>query len=459
MSRNVPGVLMTALMPHPPVIVPGVGRGRERQAARTVAAMGQLAQRIVRSRPDTLVVISPHSPRKPGRFGLWADARHQGSLAMFRADHERVDLPNDLEFVRRFATACAGRGLRTWDIRGEELDHGALVPLCYLRNAGWDGPTVITGLNYPGEGELEEFGEALHTTAAVLRRRVVVLASGDMSHRLTVDAPGGYHPDAQRFDAAFVQAVERASIQTILNFDANLRAIAGEDVVDASIVAIAAREPGTEACELMSYEGPFGVGYSIAVFSDLARAPRKQPTPKEILREKFSLARIARRAVEDHLHHRTTPLPADPPSEFQRPAGVFVTIRTIKGELRGCIGTLEANYPTIVEETIDRAAAAAFRDPRFDPVRKEELPNLLFEVSVLHPAEPVESEDELDPARYGVIVSGNHGRRAVMLPGIDQLDTAAKQLEATRRKAGIPEGEAVRIERFAVEKHVEKPPL
>ncbi|MBX3729778.1 MAG: AmmeMemoRadiSam system protein A [Candidatus Sumerlaeia bacterium] len=453
MNDSDAGVMLAALMPHPPIVVPGVGRGREHEAGNTVAAMARMARRLCDAAPQTLVVISPHSPRRRGRFGIWGGTRVEGDLAVFRAPHERIDFPADTEFRARLTAACSGHGLRTWEIENEELDHGAVVPLAYLRDAGWNGPTVVVGLNYPDEGHLEDLGAAIAAAAEALGRRVAVLASGDMSHRLTPDAPGGYHPRARDFDATFVRLVRAADVESLCHFDEELRGIAGEDVVDVTVVALAAVGFHTDRCELLSYEGPFGVGYSVALLCD--RAPVAQaPTNSR----KLSLARLARRAVEDRLHGRK-PAPPNPlPTAWQSPAAVFVTIRTRDGELRGCIGTLAPEFATLAEETLDRAAAAAFNDPRFNPVEANELPHLVFEVSVLHPTEPVESQDELDPARYGVVVSDDRGRRAVMLPGIETLDTVEKQLDATRRKAGIPAGAPVHIERFEVVKHTEEVP-
>jgi AmmeMemoRadiSam system protein A/AmmeMemoRadiSam system protein B len=450
MNDTEPGVVLAALMPHPPIVVPGVGRGREREAGATVAAMGRMARRLCDGAPQTLVVISPHSPRRRGRFGVWGGARVVGDLGVFRAPHERIDLPADPEFRARLTAACSGHGLRTWEIENEELDHGAVVPLCYLREAGWNGPTVVVGLNYPDEGHLEDLGAAIAAAAQALGRRVAVLASGDMSHRLTPDAPGGFHPRARDFDAEFVRLVRAADAHGLRHVDEELRGLAGEDVVDVTVVALAAAGFRTDKCELFSYEGPFGVGYSVALLCDRLGVSPAPPHARQP-----SLARLARRAVEDRLHGRKPALPNPFPAAWHSPAAVFVTIRTRDGDLRGCIGTLSPQFPNVAEETLDRAAAAAFNDPRFDPVEAHELPDLTFEVSVLQPTEPVASEEELDPARYGVVVSDDRGRRAVMLPGIETLDTVEKQLDATRRKAGIPAGAPVHIERFEVVKHTE----
>jgi AMMECR1 domain-containing protein len=129
-----------------------------------------------------------------------------------------------------------------------------------------------------------------------------------------------------------------------------------------------------------------------------------------------------------------------------------VTIRERPtGALRGCVGGLTASRTNILEETVDRAVAAAASDPRFPPVRCWELPDLRFEVSVLGPSEDVAEVEDLDPATYGVIVSDARGRRGLLLPHLEGIESAERQVAIAREKAGIPAGEPVRIERFLTE--------
>jgi len=158
-----------------------------------------------------------------------------------------------------------------------------------------------------------------------------------------------------------------------------------------------------------------------------------------------ALAEIARESIRAALERR--PLRAFPP--IGRRAAVFVTLR-IHGQLRGCMGTMEPLQADLVDEVADRARLAAFEDPRFLPLSRAELDECTIEVSVLGPLEPAIEED-LDPALFGVEVTGPDGRRGVLLPGIEGVDTVEQQLEIARRKAGIPPGVPVLIRRFRVE--------
>jgi AmmeMemoRadiSam system protein A len=132
--------------------------------------------------------------------------------------------------------------------------------------------------------------------------------------------------------------------------------------------------------------------------------------------------------------------------------GVFVTIRGPHRKLRGCVGTLAPHFANTAEETWHVARDAAFRDGRFRPVGAKELENLRFEVSVLMPLEDVASPAELDPQRYGLVLTTEDGRRGLLLPDVKGVKTVEEQLAGVRYKAGIFESEPVRIQRFEVKK-------
>lgn len=143
--------------------------------------------------------------------------------------------------------------------------------------------------------------------------------------------------------------------------------------------------------------------------------------------------------------------PADPQGILATRAGAFVTLRKPDGQLRGCIGTIEAEHSNVAREIVQNAISAATRDPRFPPVTTSELPVLKYGVDVLSTPEPVRGPDDLDPAVYGVIVETLDGvRRGLLLPRISGLESAKEQWLAVHSKAGIRPGTPVRVERFTV---------
>ncbi len=164
------------------------------------------------------------------------------------------------------------------------------------------------------------------------------------------------------------------------------------------------------------------------------------------------LVALARRAIEAYVRDRVvieTPEPEEP-----RAAGVFVSLHLPDGSLRGCIGTTEPHRTTLQEEVIANAVCAATQDPRFYPIEKQELDRLDISVDVLGPAEDVSGPEELDPKRYGLIVRTTDGRRALLLPDLEGVDTVEQQIRITCRKGGIdPVADRYRLSRFEVERH------
>ena len=163
------------------------------------------------------------------------------------------------------------------------------------------------------------------------------------------------------------------------------------------------------------------------------------------------LPRLAKETVESWVREAKTPHPSELTPEMKEKAGVFVTIKK-QGELRGCIGTFEPTQSSVAEEIINNAVSSSTRDPRFLPVAPEELSDLTYSVDVLTSPEPVESEEDLDPRRYGVIVESGR-RRGLLLPDLEGVDTVERQISICRQKAGILPDESVKLYRFEVRRY------
>ena len=171
--------------------------------------------------------------------------------------------------------------------------------------------------------------------------------------------------------------------------------------------------------------------------------------------ESHPLVELARKAIEAYVRERRVIEPPDELTlEMRQRAGTFVSLHGPGGELRGCIGTIEPTQDNVAREVIQNAISAATRDPRFPPVRPDELDGLDVKVDVLTPPEPVESLDELDPKRYGVIVeSATDWRRGLLLPDLEGVDTVEYQVDIARRKAFIGPNEPVELYRFEVKRY------
>ena len=164
-------------------------------------------------------------------------------------------------------------------------------------------------------------------------------------------------------------------------------------------------------------------------------------------------ARLAKEAIEAYVRElRTIEVPAGTSDELRsQRAGAFVCLKK-DGELRGCIGTIEPTCGCLAEEIVANAISAATRDARFLPVEPDELADLECSVDVLTPSEPIADAGELDPKVYGVIVESG-GRRGLLLPDLDGVDTVDEQVDIARRKAFIQTNEPIKLYRFQVIRH------
>jgi AmmeMemoRadiSam system protein A len=245
-------------------------------------------------------------------------------------------------------------------------------------------------------------------------------------------------------------------------FDPNLQDLAAEDAVDSTLVAASAVNWNSAGHEVLNYEGPFGVGYGVAILhqappeSALASVHDTGTRENDAAETGKMLPQIARRSIEAAFRGDSVEPDIAAPGILGERHAVFVTIRGLRRQLRGCVGTLAPQFVNTAEETWHVARDAALRDGRFEPVSARELEQLRFEVSVLMPLEEATSTAELDPRHYGVVVSTDDGRRGVLLPDVEGVETVGQQLEIARSKGGIGEDEPVRIQKFVVKKFREE---
>lgn len=463
-------VVFCGICPHPPVAVPEVGHRESEEVEATQQALLELGRRLKESSAGTVLIISPHAPIFHGVIGLNGDPVLKGDLSNFGACGIKFELANDKMLLEEIKKQAAVLGLNTVELTGKlarqydfslRLDHGVTVPLYFLQQAGVNLPLVHVSMALDSAERLYLFGLAVRQAAELTGRKAALLASGDLSHCLTRLAPGGYNPQGAEFDRQIAELLAVPDVQGILNMDEFLVQEAAECGYRSIVMMLGALDGLEVKAEVLSYEGPFGVGYLVASLipgpanPDRSLLPKLQAGKRARLESRRAsesfLVRIARQTLEEQLKVRTHSQDRFVPEEFKKRAGVFVSLKK-HGSLRGCIGTIEPVTRNIVEEVANNAVSAAFHDPRFKPVRPEELDDLEFSVDVLQPPEPVSSLDKLDPKKYGVIVRS--GRRSgLLLPNLEGIDSAVEQVEIARQKAGIGPEDAVTLERFMVIRH------
>ncbi len=454
------------MVPHPPMIVPQVGRGSEAQIPATRAAYEKVAEEIAALAPETIIISSPHAAMYADYFHISPGAWAEGSFRRFRAPEVRFREEYDTELVEAIERIAGERGFPagTAGERDPALDHGVMVPLWFIRRAFSDFRLVRIGLSGLPLTEHYALGQIIRRAAEETGRRIVYVASGDLSHKLQAYGPYGFAPEGPQYDERVMDVCARGAFGELFDFDEVFCEKAAE-CGHRSFVMMAGALDGTAVrAERLSHEDVTGVGYGVCAFYPGGRDESRRFLDIRMGREAAEAAEqraasdpwvcLARQSLESYIRAGAViPVPEGLPEELtQRRAGAFVSIHE-HGQLRGCIGTIAPTKGSLAEEIIHNAVSAAVRDPRFYPIREDELPYLEISVDVLGEAEDIGSAAELDVKRYGVIVTRG-GRRGLLLPDLDGVDTVEEQIAIARRKAGIGPEEPVKLQRFEVVRHV-----
>lgn len=428
-------------LPHPPIIFPEIGKGEEIKITDTIHAYREAAGQIGALQPETIVIISPHATMYRDYFHISPGTCAEGDFSRFgcpdiklKADYD-TELASQIEYMamqRRLPAGCEGE-------RNRLLDHGTMIPLRFLGAACKKQYKIVRiGLSGLPLTEHYHLGQCIKEASEALERRIVIIASGDLSHRLSQEGPYGYTKQGPEYDRQITELFKTGALEKALDFSDDFREQAGE-CGHGSISILAGCLKGLPLIsELLSYEGPFGVGYAVAVFSDAYTA-------------------LAGKALAYYVKHgKKMPLPESLPKElYEKQAGAFVSLKK-EGGLRGCIGTIQAVQSSLAEEIIENTISACAYDPRFRPVVKEELEDIICTVDVLSDAEPVYDLKELDVKKYGIIITEGR-KRGLLLPNLEGVDTIEEQIAITLSKAGIREEAFVNgncsIERFEVVRH------
>lgn len=455
------GIVYACIAPHPPILVHEVGRGRERETQRTIDALRQVATEMASFGPETVVLFSPHGPADPQDIGILTAPLAQGSLARWDAPDVRFHYENDLEAVKliREETERAGlplMSINSWDdglVAG--LDWGCTVPLYYLRPGLANAKLVPMTPAYLSPQRHYLVGQAIGRALERLGKRAAIVCSADLSHALSPGAPGGYTPAGREFDEKYQQVIADWDVSWILEAELDFRRRAAEDAVPQTAMLMGALDRLRVRPRVLSYEGPFGVGYLVAAIDVLGQKPQREAA--ETKREPAApdagmhpLVLLAKQTVEQYVKTAKVIVPETFPGMEGR-AGAFVSIKK-HGDLRGCIGTIEPTQENVCMEIVKNAVAAASRDPRFPPITEDELHHLTYSVDILMPPEPVDDPECLDCKRYGVIVESGL-RRGLLLPDLEGVETVQQQIEIAKMKAGIFPDEPCRLYRFEVRRY------
>lgn len=458
-------IIKAYMTPHPPIIVPEVGKGQESPAAATIKAYKTIAGQIKEIAPSVIIITSPHGAVYGDYIHISPDPILKGDFRNFGALEPGFSYQNDLELVAGIIKKATAAGIEAGMLgRGEKiLDHGAMVPLYFISGRYQEFKLVRVSIAGLPSDELYRFGQCVAEAVGESDERVVFVASGDLSHKLKDDGPYGFDPHGPEFDRLLVETVMASDFEKMMSMDENLCSKAGECGLRSFIMLAGALNGRDAQTTVHSYEGPFGVGYMVAEISPGAQNPARDLIIRETEARDKKMRQIregedpyvalARLTLETYVNSgKRVDVPVGLPHEMLNDkAGTFVSIKK-RGQLRGCIGTIAPTCRNMAEEIIQNAISAGTDDPRFSPVKGNELDDLVYSVDVLGKAEPIKDISQLDVVRYGVIVSSGY-RRGLLLPNLEGVDTVEQQVDIAMQKGGIRKHESYSLERFEVVRH------
>lgn len=497
------GIVAGFMVPHPPLIVPEVGRGGEAVVEETIKSYERVADEIARIKPETIVISSPHSILYADYFHISPGKTAYGDFGAFRAPQVKFEIDYDDRFVMQWANHAAVNEIDAGVLgeRDADLDHGTMVPLYYIMKKYTDFKLVRIGLSGFSLATHYRMGMLCSKVADELDRSVVYVASGDLSHKLKEDGPYGFDPMGPVYDERIMDVMGKGAFDELMDFDEVLCDGASECGHRSFVMLAGALDRKKVRIERLSHQDVTGVGYGICTYhvegNDPSRAMLDIWEERDRLRRKRLrdaedvYVRLARKSLESYISEGKKISWEDVKSEVvegnklideaddtepfgaaeslyatedgsatelaidqleNERAGAFVSIHK-EGRLRGCIGTISAVRDRIADEIIENAISASTRDPRFDPIEVDELPYLEISVDILGDAEQISSPDELDVKKYGVIVTKGM-RRGLLLPNLDGVDTVEEQLSIAKQKAGLmPDEKGCTLERFEVVRH------
>ncbi|WP_069999886.1 AmmeMemoRadiSam system protein A [Cellulosilyticum sp. I15G10I2] len=461
------------LMPHPPIVLPEVGKGEEQKISCTSMSLQAIGKEIAQKAPATIILVTPHGTMFQNAIALSYEEEIGGDLKKFGASEVAMKLEINKILTHKIYELASAEDipvvLATDSLLREYkssvfLDHGTMVPLYFINTYYKTYKLVHITYATLGDIDLYRFGMVIQKACEALKEEAVLIASGDLSHKLKEEGPYEYSPFGEKFDTEFVRHLQEGNVMGVFGMDKELICNAGECGRRSIAILLGTLEGRRFQGELLSYEGTFGVGYGVMKMNVVAEDASKLRELEAVKNGNYEkkqnqrdpYVRLARESLTSYLNldkvqEKLPNYITDEMKSMKR--GVFVSLKK-HGELRGCIGTIFPTTENIAEEIRRNAIQAGVHDPRFNQVEKEELLEIGFSVDVLTEPENC-SKEELNAREYGVIVR-SRGKTGVLLPNLEGVNTVEKQLEIALEKAGIKPYEEYMLQRFQVIRHKEE---
>lgn len=269
------GILMAGLSPHPPLIIPKIGGERREGIRKTIDSLEELAEEVKDCQPDVLITISPHGPVFTDAISILDQGYLAGDFSEFAYPDVKLGTAADQDLIQEIKKTSNINDIEVLTLSSAELeiynyqaslDHGVLIPLYFIQQAGLDVPLVPITMGLMEYDILYSFGKVIQQVVDKLDLKAVIIASGDLSHRLKPGAPAGFNPRGEEFDRKLVEILDNEDFSKILKIDKALIHKAGECGLRPLIIMLGALDGLSFKTEVKSYEGTFGVGYAVVGF-------------------------------------------------------------------------------------------------------------------------------------------------------------------------------------------------
>lgn len=456
------------IMPHPAFVIPEIGQGKQSSAAETVKGMEKIAEEIKQLAPKTIALISPHGNVFSDALCINTESELTGSFSEFHQPKLRIEVKGDLQKALVFSSglrAASINNLALDEISAQkynittELDRGAMVPLYYIAKQYTDFKLIHINIGYLPKTQMYQAGKIL---AEIIGENAVIIASGNLSHKLSKDNSENYDEMGRVYDNNILEAVAQNDFLRILTADNNVADRAGQCAQKPLEMLMGALDGSAAMGEVYSYEAPFGTGYMTARI-EIEKSNKenlinqyleiKKGAQSSSKNNEDEYVQLAKNAIYNYvMYGHIMEIPQGLSEDlYIKQSGVFVSLKK-EGKLRGCVGTVSPTKLSTAEEIISNAIEAAVKDSRFAQVQENEISELEIFVDVLSDLEEVKSNYELDIKRFGIVVTKGD-KRGLLLPNIDGVKNADHQIDIALEKAGIEKGDDFLVRRFTVTRH------
>lgn len=460
-------IVNSYIVPHPPISIPEIAHGREKEVKATVDAYNQFGESIANDNPDTIIIVTSHSVMYADYFHISPGNRAHGDMSKFDTPDLTFDVKYDKELAQTISAVCITSDINAGGLGEKDptLDHGTMIPLYYINKYLEDYKIIRVSLSNLSPYVHYKFGKCIAEACESLHRRAVIVASGDLSHCLKTDGPYGYRHEGPIFDETVTDIMKSADFIDFMTFSPTFVENSLQCGLNCFNILAGALDGRDVKTNFMSYEGTLGVGYAFCNYipDNSHINPDRQFDRRlenkiqiQLNRRKNNenpYVKLARTTLEKYVTTKKYLTLTDlndiiTEDMLSNNSAVFVTIKK-DGIVRGCIGTITPTTGCVAHEIITNTINAGINDPRFTPITVDELPFLSYSVDVLHDPEPIDSLEDLDVEKYGVIVNTDK-KRGLLLPNLETVTSPKQQLEIALKKAGIKKDEAYEMQRFEV---------